>query len=137
MERTLVLVKPDGVRRGLTGEIIARLERKGLRIAAMRMMRIDKDLAHRHYAEHVGKPFFGPLVAFITSGPVVALVLEGPKAIEATRQVMGVTDPLKAAPGSIRGDYGMDIEQNLIHGSANPQDAEREVKLFFPRRKWS
>ncbi len=137
MEHTLVLVKPDGVRRGLTGEIIARLERKGLRVAAMRMLRIDRELAHRHYAEHVGKPFFTPLVAFITSGPVVAMVLEGPKAIEATRQIMGATDPLKAAPGSIRGDYGMDIEQNLIHGSANPLDAEREVKLFFPRRKWS
>ncbi|MCH8911003.1 MAG: nucleoside-diphosphate kinase [Chloroflexi bacterium] len=130
-ERTLVLVKPDGVQRGLTGEIVGRLERTGLQIIGMKLMLISEDLASRHYAEHAEKPFYPGLVSFITSSPVVALVLEGPSAISTIRKVMGVTDPADAAPGSIRGDLGIDMGRNLIHGSANAEDAAREVALFF------
>ena len=130
-ERTLVLVKPDGVQRGLTGEIVGRLERTGLQIIGMKLMLISEDLASRHYAEHAEKPFYRGLVSFITSSPVVALVLEGPSAISTTRKIMGVTDPADAAPGSIRGDLGIDMGRNLIHGSANAEDAAREVALFF------
>jgi nucleoside-diphosphate kinase len=132
MERTLILVKPDAFARGLTGEIIARFERKGLAIVALKHMRLDEDIAKRHYAEHEGKPFFGELVDFITSGPLVAMVLEGDRAIEAARQVIGATDPLKAAPGSIRGDFAIEVGQNMVHGSDAPESAAREVALFFP-----
>ncbi len=131
MERTLVLVKPDGVQRGLTGEIIGRLERTGLQIVGMKLMLISEDLASRHYGEHAGKPFYPGLVSFITSSPVTALVLEGPSAISTTRKIMGGTNPAEAAPGTIRGDLGVDMGRNLIHGSANAEDAAREVALFF------
>lgn len=130
-ERTLVLVKPDGVQRGLAGEIVGRLERTGLQIIGMKLMQISEDLASRHYAEHVDKPFYPGLVSFITSSPVVALVLKGPGAISTTRKIMGVTNPADAAPGTIRGDLGIDMGRNLIHGSANAEDAAREVALFF------
>jgi nucleoside-diphosphate kinase len=132
MDRTLILVKPDAFARGLTGEIIARFERKGLRIAALQLMRMSDDLARRHYAEHEGKPFFGELVDFITSGPLVAMVLEGDSAVEAARQVIGATNPLQAAPGSIRGDLAIAVGQNMVHGSDSPESAERESALFFP-----
>ena len=131
-ERTLVLVKPDGVQRGLIGEIVGRIERKGLRIVALEMRTLDRATAEKHYAEHDGKPFFGGLVDFITSGPLVALVAEGPRAHEAVRALMGVTDPVKSAPGSIRGDFALEIGENLVHGSDSPESATREVSLFFP-----
>ena len=130
-QRTLVLVKPDAFQRGLAGTIIARLERRGLRIAGMKLIQIDEDLARRHYAEHEGKPFFQGLVAFITSAPVVAIVLEGPRAIEIVRKSMGATDPAEAAPGTIRGDLALEIGRNLVHGSDGPETAQREVALFF------
>ena len=132
MQRTLILVKPDAFARGLTGEIVARFERKGLTIAAMRHMRVDEDLARRHYAEHDGKPFFAELVEFITSGPIVAMVLEGAGAIRSARQVIGATDPLEATTGSIRGDFAVAVGQNMVHGSDSPESGEREAKLFFP-----
>ena len=132
MDRTLILVKPDAFERGLTGEIIARFERKGLKITAMRHMQVTQDLAKQHYAEHDGKPFFGELVEFITSGPIVAMVLEGEQAIKAARQVIGATNPLEAAPGSIRGDFAVEVGQNMVHGSDSPESGEREAKLFFP-----
>lgn len=132
MERTLILVKPDAFARGLTGEIIARFENKGLKIVAMRHMQVTEDLAKEHYAEHDGKPFFGELVEFITSGPIVALVLEGESAIKAARQVIGATNPLEAAPGSIRGDFAIAVGQNMVHGSDSPESAAREIGLFFP-----
>jgi nucleoside-diphosphate kinase len=131
VERTLILVKPDAFARGLTGEIIARFENKGLKIAAMRHMQVTEELAKQHYAEHDGKPFFGELVEFITSGPIVAMVLEGEQAIKAARQVIGATNPLEAAPGSIRGDYAIAVGQNMVHGSDSPESGEREAKLFF------
>ena len=131
MDRTLILVKPDAFARGLTGEIIARFERKGLTIVAMRHMTVTEDLAKQHYAEHDGKPFFGELVSFITSGPLVAMVLEGDQAIPAARQVIGATNPLEASPGSIRGDFAIDKGTNLVHGSDSPESAQREVALFF------
>ena len=131
MDRTLILVKPDAFERGLTGEIIARFEHKGLEIVAMRHMQVTEDLAKEHYAEHDGKPFFGELVEFITSGPIVALVLEGESAIKAARQVIGATNPLEAAPGSIRGDFAIAVGQNMVHGSDSPESGEREAKLFF------
>ena len=131
-ERTLVLIKPDGVRRGLAGEVLARIERKGLRIVAMDLRTVGKDLAETHYAEHVGKPFYGSLVDFITSGPLVALVAEGPRAIEAFRALAGATDPVKAGPGTIRGDYALEVQDNIVHGSDSPDSAEREIKIFFP-----
>jgi nucleoside-diphosphate kinase len=132
MERTLVLVKPDGVRRGLIGEVIGRIERKGLRIAALRMLDVDDDLARRHYEEHVEKPFFGDLISFITSGPVVAMAVEGTEAVSVVRTLMGVTDPKKAAPGTLRGDLGLEITENIVHGSDSFVSAERELGLFFP-----
>jgi nucleoside-diphosphate kinase len=132
MDRTLILVKPDAFARGLTGEIVARFERKGLRIAALRHMTMDRELAERHYAEHADKPFFGELVEFITSGPLVAMVLEGEEAVAAARQVIGATNPLDAAPGSIRGDFAIETGQNLVHGSDSPESARREAELFFP-----
>jgi nucleoside-diphosphate kinase len=132
MERTLILVKPDAFARGLTGEIIARFERKGLVIVAARLMTVSDNLATQHYAEHEGKPFFGELVEFITSGPLMALVMEGDKAVAAARQVIGATDPLEAAPGSIRGDFARAVGQNLVHGSDSIESGERESKLFFP-----
>lgn len=130
-ETTLVLVKPDGVQRGLSGEIVRRLEQTGLKIVGLKLMQVSRELAGRHYAEHDGKPFYAGLVDYITSSPVVALALEGPDAIAITRKLMGVTKPAEAAPGTIRGDLGVDIGRNLIHGSANAEDAAREVGLFF------
>jgi nucleoside-diphosphate kinase len=132
MERTLILVKPDAFARNLTGEIIARFERKGLRLVALTQMAIERELAERHYAEHEGKPFYDELVRFITSGPLVAMVLEGEQAVVAARQVIGATNPLEAAPGSIRGDYAIEVGQNMVHGSDSPESAAREVALFFP-----
>jgi nucleoside-diphosphate kinase len=131
VDRSLILVKPDAFARGITGEIVARFERKGLRIVALKLMTMSTDLAKRHYAEHDGKPFFGELVEFITSGPLVAMVLEGPRAVEAARQVIGATDPLDASPGSIRGDFAIDKGTNLVHGSDSPESAQREAALFF------
>ena len=131
MERTLVLVKPDGVQRGLAGEIVGRLERTGLQIVAMKLMSISEDLASRHYSEHAEKPFYPGLVSFITSSPVVALVLEGPSAISTTRKLMGGTNPADAAPGTIRGDLAVFIGMNLIHGSDSESSAKREIDLFF------
>ena len=133
MSRTLILVKPDAFARNLTGEIIARFERKGLRIAALRHMTLDRQTAEQHYAEHDGKPFFEELVSFITSGPLVAMVLEGEHAVKAARQVIGATNPLEAAPGSIRGDFAVEVGQNMVHGSDSDESAEREANLFFPR----
>ena len=132
MDRTLILVKPDAFERGLTGEILARFERKGLRIVAVKDMTVDRGLAERHYAEHVERPFFGDLVEFITGGTLVALVLEGHEAVAAARQVIGATNPLEAAPGSIRGDFGLEVQTNLVHGSDSPESAGREIGLFFP-----
>jgi len=132
LERTLILVKPDAFARGLTGEIIARFERKGLKIVALKHMRLDEQTAKRHYAEHDGKPFFRELVDFITSGSLVAMVLEGEQAITAARQVIGATDPLEATAGSIRGDLAIDVGQNMVHGSDSPASGTREAALFFP-----
>jgi nucleoside-diphosphate kinase len=132
MERTLILVKPDAFARNLTGEIIARFERKGLSLVALSLTTMTRELAERHYAEHVGKPFFDELVEFITSGPLVAMVLGGESAITAARQVIGATNPLEASPGSIRGDYAIPVGQNMVHGSDGPESAAREVALFFP-----
>jgi nucleoside-diphosphate kinase len=123
------------VKKGLTGEIVSRLEKKGLKIAAMRMLQMDKALARKHYAVHDGKPFFAGLVDFITSGPIVAVVVEGEKSVEVVRKLMGETDPVKAAPGTIRGDYGLDIGENLIHGSDSEGNAQVEIALFFPDLK--
>jgi nucleoside-diphosphate kinase len=125
------MIKPDGVARGLIGEVIGRLERKGLRLEAMRMLRIDEDLAGRHYGEHVGKPFFDDLIAFITSGPVVAMQWSGDEAVTVVRSLMGATDPKKSAPGTIRGDFGLVLTENIVHGSDSPESAERELRLFF------
>jgi nucleoside-diphosphate kinase len=132
MDRTLILVKPDAFARNLTGEIIARFERKGLRIVALKQMIVTEELAKEHYAEHDGKPFFGELVSFITSGPIVAMVLEGTEAVKAARQVIGATNPLEAVPGSIRGDFAVEVGQNMVHGSDAPESAAREAGLFFP-----
>jgi nucleoside-diphosphate kinase len=132
MERTLILVKPDAFARNLTGEIVARFERKGLRLAALTLMTMTRELAERHYAEHEGKAFFEELVSFITSGPLVAMVLEGDQAVKAARQVIGATDPLEASSGSIRGDYAIAVGQNMVHGSDSPESATRESALFFP-----
>ena len=131
MQRTLVLLKPDAVERGLVGEITSRLERKGLRFAAIKLMRVTEELALRHYEEHVGKPFFERLVGFITSGPIVAMVLEGENAVTVVRGVMGATNPQNAAPGTVRGDLGMTVGPNLVHGSDSEESAEREISLFF------
>jgi nucleoside-diphosphate kinase len=132
LERTLILVKPDAFARNLTGEILARFERKGLRIVAMRLLTMDRALAEQHYAEHQGKGFFEELVSFITSGPLVALVLEGDSAVVAARQIIGATNPLEANTGSIRGDFAIEVGQNMVHGSDSPESAQREVGLFFP-----
>jgi nucleoside-diphosphate kinase len=131
MEHTFVMVKPDGVRRGLVGEVITRLERKGLALVRMRMLTIDRALAGRHYAEHTTKPFFGELVAFITSGPVVAMEWSGPGAVSIVRTLMGPTNPADAPPGTLRGDFGTMITENIVHGSDSPQSAGREIGLFF------
>ena len=131
MERTLVLVKPDGVQRGLVGEVVSRLERRGLKLAAMKLMQVDEALARRHYGEHVERPFFPGLVSFITSAPVVAMVWEAEKAVEVVRSTMGETNPASASPGTIRGDFGVDIGRNLVHGSDSLESAEREIALFF------
>jgi nucleoside-diphosphate kinase len=131
MDRTLILIKPDAFARNLTGEIIARFERKGLRIAALKHMTVTEDLAKQHYAEHDGKPFFGELVEFITSGPLVAMILEGDEAVKAARQVIGATNPLEATTGSIRGDFAIEVGKNMVHGSDSPESAERESNLFF------
>lgn len=132
MQRTLILVKPDAFARGLTGEIIARFERKGLRLAALNKLTMPRELAERHYQEHAGKPFYDGLLEFITSGPLVSLVLEGDQAIDAARQMIGATDPLEASPGSIRGDYALVMRYNMVHGSDSPESAAREIALFFP-----
>lgn len=133
MERTLILVKPDAFARNLTGEVIARFERKGLKIVALKAMTTGEDLAKEHYAEHAERPFFGELVEFITGGPLVAGVLEGPRAVAAARQVIGATDPVEgAATGSIRGDFGLEVQNNLVHGSDSPESAAREIALWFP-----
>ena len=132
MDRTLILVKPDAFERALTGEIVARFERKGLKIAAMKHMTVARDQAEEHYAEHSEKPFFGDLVEFITGGPLVAMVLEGHEAVKAARQVIGATNPIEAAPGSIRGDFATEITFNLVHGSDSADSAQREIGIFFP-----
>jgi nucleoside-diphosphate kinase len=140
VERTLVILKPDAVQRGLTGEIIARLERRGLKIVGLDMRTIERELAARHYAEHEGKPFYSGLIDYITSAPVVLMVLEGPNAVAVTRATMGKTNPVEAAPGTVRGDLGLMTGRNLIHGSDAPESAEREVAIFFAGRdlaSWS
>ena len=131
-ERSLILVKPDGVRRGLIGAVISRIERKGLRIVALELRTLQRDVAEVHYAEHEGKPFYESLVDFITSGPLVAMVIEGPRAIESFRSLAGATDPLRAVPGTIRGDHALETKENIVHGSDSPEAAEREIKIFFP-----
>src|SRR5207244_5522705 len=131
-QSTVLIIKPDAMRRGLAGEIISRLEGKGLRIEAMRVVQIDRELAERHYAEHDEKPFFAELVEFITSGDVIVAKVTGPEAISVLRGLMGATDPAKADPGTIRGDYGKVITENLVHGSDSPESAKRELELFFP-----
>jgi nucleoside-diphosphate kinase len=132
MDRTLILIKPDAFARGLTGEILRRFERKGLLIVAMKLMTVEQALAEQHYAEHRERPFFGELVEFITGGPLVALVLEGYEAVTAARQLIGATNPLEAAPGSIRGAFGLEVQTNLVHGSDSSESAAREIGLFFP-----
>ncbi len=131
MDRTLILVKPDAFERGLTGEVLARFERKGLRIVAMKHMTVERGLAEEHYAEHRERPFFGELVEFITGGPLVAAVFEGHEAVAAARQLIGATNPVEAAPGSIRGDYGLEVTFNLVHGSDSDESAEREIGIWF------
>ena len=131
-ERTLVLIKPDGVSRGLVGEVISRIERKGLTLAALELRTVGRPLAEQHYAEHVSKPFFESLLEFITSGRLVAAVVEGERAIEAFRQLAGATDPVKAATGSIRGDHALEVQFNIVHGSDSPESAKREIDLWFP-----
>ncbi len=131
MERTLVLVKPDGVQRGLSGEIISRIEHRGLRIVGMKMLHMDEAFAKRHYGAHEGKPFFGGLINFITSGPIIAAVFEGPRAVQTVRNTMGATDPINAGSGTIRGDLGIDMGRNLVHGSDSPESAQFEIANFF------
>lgn len=131
MERTFIMIKPDGVKRGLVGEVISRFEAKGLSLQQMRMLTIDEDLARRHYAEHVEKAFFPELLSFITSGPVVAMEWSGPQAVVAARNLMGATNPLSAETGTIRGDYGLLVTENVVHGSDSPESAERELAIFF------
>ena len=140
MEQTLILVKPDAMQRGLAGEVISRLERRGLRIVGMRLLQVDEALANRHYGEHEGKPFFDGLVAYITSSPIIAAVFEGTNAVAAVRSTVGVTNPTEASPGTIRGDFGLEIGRNLIHASDSTESAEREIGLFFkgqPLVQWS
>ena len=135
MEKTLVLVKPDGVQRGLIGTVIGRIENKGLKIAGLKLIHVSEELAKEHYGEHVDRPFFGDLVSFITSSPVVALEIEGDNAVAVMRTLMGGTNPQEAAPGTIRGDFGMTIGMNLVHGSDSPESAERELNLFFQKEE--
>jgi nucleoside-diphosphate kinase len=132
VERTLVLVKPDGVRRGLIGDVISRIERKGLTISRLELRTISRDTAEQHYAEHTERPFFGELVEFITGGPLVAMIVEGPEAVAAMRGLMGATNPVEATPGSIRGDFATLIGENIVHGSDSPENGEREIGIFFP-----
>jgi nucleoside-diphosphate kinase len=132
-ERTLVLVKPDGVARGLAGQVVARLEAKGLRLVAAELRTLTREVAEEHYGEHRERPFFGSLVEFITSAPLLAMVVEGPRAIEAFRALAGATDPVKAAPGTIRGDFALEVQSNIVHGSDSPESAAREIGLFFPQ----
>ncbi|RCV50443.1 nucleoside-diphosphate kinase [Marinitenerispora sediminis] len=132
MERTLVLIKPDGVRRSIIGEVISRIERKGLKIVALDLRTLDADTAKTHYEEHAARPFFDSLVEFITGGPLVAMVVEGERAVEAFRALAGATDPVQAAPGTIRGDFALEVQQNIVHGSDSTYSADREIKLFFP-----
>ena len=132
MSRTLILIKPDAFERGLTGEVLARFERKGLRIADLKLVQATEEIAHYHYEEHTEKPFFGELVEFITRGPLVAAVLEGHEAVTAARQLIGATNPLEAAPGSIRGDFALEVTFNLVHGSDSDESAEREIAIWFP-----
>ena len=132
-DRTLVLVKPDGVARGLVGEVISRLEAKGLRLVAAELRSLTREVAEEHYDEHRERPFFGSLVEFITGGPLLALVVEGPRAVEAFRALAGATDPVKAAPGTIRGDFGLEVQNNIVHGSDSDESATREIGLFFPK----
>jgi nucleoside-diphosphate kinase len=132
VSRTLILVKPDAFERGLTGEVLTRFERKGLRPVAMKLVAVEEDFANRHYAEHTEKPFFGELISFITRGSLVAMVLEGTDAVTAARQVIGATNPLEAAPGSIRGDLAIEVTFNLVHGSDSDESAQREIELWFP-----
>jgi len=132
LSRTLILIKPDAFERALTGEILARFERKGLRIVALRLLTADEDTANRHYAEHSEKPFFGELVSFITGGPLVAAILEGHEAVAAARQLIGATNPVEAATGSMRGDFGLEVTFNLVHGSDSDESAEREIEIWFP-----
>jgi nucleoside-diphosphate kinase len=132
MERTLVIAKPDAVQRGLIGDIITRFERRGLKIVAMKMIHISRQLAEKHYAVHVGKPFYDGLIEYITSSPVVVMAVEGRKAIQIVRNTMGATNPMDAAPGTIRGDFGLEIGRNLVHGSDGPETAAFELGLFFP-----
>ncbi|WP_067963930.1 nucleoside-diphosphate kinase [Nocardiopsis trehalosi] len=132
MERTLVLIKPDGVRRNIIGEVISRIERRGLKIVALDLRTLDADTAKTHYEEHAAKPFFESLVSFITGGPLVAMVVEGERAVEAFRALAGATDPVAAGPGTIRGDFALEVQQNIVHGSDSTYSAEREIKLFFP-----
>ncbi|MFD0772746.1 nucleoside-diphosphate kinase [Streptomonospora algeriensis] len=132
MERTLVLIKPDGVRRSIIGEIVSRIERRGLRIVAMDLRTLDTDTAKTHYEEHRERPFFDSLVEFITGGPLVAMVVEGERAVEAFRALAGATDPVSATPGTIRGDFALEVQQNIVHGSDSTYSADREIKLFFP-----
>ncbi|HEV8025533.1 MAG TPA: nucleoside-diphosphate kinase [Candidatus Nanopelagicales bacterium] len=131
-ERTLVLIKPDGVQRGLVGEVLARIERKGFSLVALQMRTLEREIAEEHYGEHKDKPFFGDLVAFITGGPLVAAVIEGPEAIASWRTMMGATNPANAAPGTIRGDLATETQMNVTHGSDSPESAAREIELFFP-----
>ena len=131
-ERTLVLIKPDGVSRGLVGEVISRIERKGLTLAALELRNVERSVAEQHYAEHASKPFYESLLEFITGGPLVAMVVEGERAIEAFRQLAGATDPVKSATGSIRGDFAVEVQYNIVHGSDSPESAKREIDLWFP-----
>jgi len=133
LERTLILIKPDGVQRSLSGEILSRLEKSGLKITGLKLLHVDENLAKEHYAEHVDKPFFGDLVSYICSAPIIALALSGPNAVEKSRSLIGTTNPLESPPGTIRGDYGLEISRNLIHGSASVDDANREVSIFFDK----
>lgn len=135
MERTFVMVKPDGVQRGIAGQVVSRFESKGLKLVAAKLMVIDEDLASRHYTEHIGKPFYGKLVSFITSGPVLAMVWEGQDVISTVRTVVGKTNPKEAGPGTIRGDFGMTTGRNIIHASDSPASAEREIGLFFQKNE--
>ena len=134
VERTLILVKPDAMQRGLGGEVLSRFERRGLKLVALRMLQMDRTLAAKHYAEHIGKAFYKPLVSFITSGPIIAALFEAENAVELARQTIGATDPAKSAPGSIRGDLGIDLGRNVVHGSDSPESAVREAALFFDEK---